>query len=377
MPSASTVTLDLPLLPRSGIELPPPIPQAVARTRHREPRERRERPATLIPGMRIGPWRVERELGRGGMATVYAAVHTRFGKRAALKLAHREALGPRFTPETFLREARMANLVDHAGVVEVFATGTYDGRPYLAMERLTGRSLGAILDAGPVARDEALRILLELCDVLEAAHAAGVTHRDLKLDNVFLLDEPGPDGRRIKLLDWGMARVAGEDDPMRGLIAGTLTYVAPEQVRGDEITPAADVYALAVLAYQLLLGQPPFASPSDLELLDKHLRDEPPPPHTLWREIPGALDAMLLAMLAKQPEQRPALLAIARALRAARTPAPAQPRALRWLELPAVVPPDVIGRPALALIVTRQQRVVSAALGLAITLACVLQALAG
>jgi serine/threonine protein kinase len=171
MANASTLTIDLPIA-----LAPPPLP-ATAR-RHR----RRSRPGTLTPGMRLGPWRIERELGRGGMATVYAAVHTRFAKRAAVKLAHREAIGPALTPEAFLREARMANLIDHPGAVEVFATGSYDGRPYLAMERLAGRSLGAVLDAGPLPRGEALGLLLELCDVLAAAHAAGVTHRDLKLD---------------------------------------------------------------------------------------------------------------------------------------------------------------------------------------------------
>jgi serine/threonine-protein kinase len=360
MLSASTLTIDLPL---SECE-PPPIPPVATRSR------RRARPATLSSGMRIGPWRIDRELGRGGMATVYAVVHTRFGKRAALKLAHPAILGPQFTPETFLREARIANLVDHAGVAEVFATGTYDGRPYLAMERLSGRSLGARLEDGALPRDEALGVLIELCDVLAAAHAAGVTHRDLKLDNVVLLDEPGSGGLRVKLLDWGMARVAGEHDPLRGLIAGTLTYVAPEQVRGDDITPAADLYALSVLAYQLLLGEPPFASPSDLELIHKHLRDEPPRPHTLWRAIPPELEAMLLAMLAKQPEDRPALADVVRALRAARDRV--RPTALRWFEPPAQLP-DVIGRPTLAVLATPRQRVMGAALGLAITVAGLIQ----
>jgi serine/threonine-protein kinase len=370
MLSASTLTIDLPL---SGCE-PPPIPPQAARRPPIPPqaaRRRRGRPATLAPGMRIGPWRIDREIGRGGMAAVYAVVHTRFGKRAALKLAHRAILGPQFTPQTFLREARMANLVDHVGVAEVFATGTYDGRPYLAMERLSGRSLGARLDDGALPRDEALAVLIELCDVLAAAHAAGVTHRDLKLDNVVLLDEPGPGGRRVKLLDWGMARVAGEEDPLRGLIAGTLTYVAPEQVRGDDITPAADLYALSVLAYQLLLGEPPFASSSDLELIDKHLRDAPPRPRSLWRAIPPELEATLLAMLAKQPEDRPALADVARTLRAARDRVRTKPG--RWFEPPPAPLPDVFGRPFVAVLASRRQRALGAALGLAITVAGLIQ----
>ena len=326
----------------------------------------------LAPEMRIGVWRIECELGRGGMATVYAVVHTRFGKRAALKLAHRSILGPRFTPETFLREACTANLINHPGVAEVFATGTYDGRPYLAMERLSGQSLGARLDH-PMSRDEALEILIELCDVLAAAHAAGVTHRDLKLDNVFLLGARGADGRRTKLLDWGMARIANEDDPLRGMIAGTLTYVAPEQARGDDVTPAADIYALAVLTYQLLFGEPPFTSPNDLDLIQKHLRDAPPRPRTLWSAIPRALEATLVAMLAKQPEDRPALADIVRVLGEARDRL--RPSKLRWLEPPAAPPNDVIGRPVFPLLATRQQRTAGAALGLALTVASLLQLL--
>ena len=360
MPAAS-LTIDLPL---SECE-PPPIPPAALRSRRR--------PATLSAGMKIGVWRVERELGRGGMATVYAVVHIRFGKRAALKLAHRETIGPKLTPETFLREARTANLVDHAGVADVFQTGTFDGRPYIVMERLSGRSLGARLDEGALPRDEAIEILLELCDVLKAAHGVGVTHRDLKLDNVYLLDRLAAGGHRTKLLDWGMAQVAGEDDPLRGLIAGTLTYLAPEQARGDDITPAADVYSLAVMAYQLLLGEPPFASPNDLELIHKHLRDQPPRPHTLWAAIPAELEATLVAMLAKQPADRPSLPEIAAALRTARTLRVERPRVLRLLERPALALTDVIGRPTRALLASPRQRVFSAALGVALTVASVLQ----
>jgi len=342
---------------------PPPLPAAVTRPR-------RKRPVTLEPGRRIGGWRIDRELGRGGMATVYAVAHTKFGKRAALKLAHRTILGPDFTPETFLREARVANLINHAGVAEVFATGTFDGRPYMAMERLAGRSLGARLDEGGLSRDESLAILIELCGVLAAAHAAGVIHRDLKLDNVLLLDEPYRDGCRVKLLDWGVARIVGEPDPLSGLVVGTLTCVAPEQLRGGEITPAADIYGLAVLAYQLLLGQSPFASRSDLELIHKHMRDEPPRPHTLWAEIPPALDAILFAMLAKQPERRPALADIVQVLRDARVQA--RQTEPSWFAAAAAPPPpplDVLGRPVLGVLAARHGRIAAAALGVALTLA--------
>jgi serine/threonine-protein kinase len=344
MPGATTMTLDIPL----PEQVPPPIPTAApARRRH----------ATLVPGIRIGVWRIEHELGRGGMATVYAVVHTRFDKRAALKLAHGAILGPQFTPETFLREARIANRIDHAGVPDVFATGSYAGRPYLAMERLHGRALGVRLDDGALPREAALDVLIELCDVLAAAHAAGVIHGDLKVDNVFLLDQPGAGGRRVKLLDWGIARVAGEDDPLRGMIAGTLTYVPPEQIRGDAITPASDVYSLGVLAYRLLLGEPPFTATGDLELLHKHLHAEPPRPRTRWSTISAELEATLVAMLAKQPQARPALGDVARVLRAARRQL--RSSALGWLVSSSELPGDVMGRPVLAILPPRAQNVIA------------------
>jgi len=352
MPSADTPTIALTLCE------PPPLPAAVTLRMRTPP------PATLEPGTRIGAWRVERELGCGGMATVYDVVHTRYGKRAALKLAHATSFGRRFTSEAFLREARTANLIEHPGVAEVFATGTHRGRPYLAMELLSGRSLGACLDDS-MPRDEILEILIELCDVLAAAHAAGVTHRDLKLDNVLLLDIPSADGRRTKLLDWGMARIAGEDDPLRGLIAGTLTYVAPEQLRGDDITPAADVYALAVLAYRLLLGQPPFSSPNDLELLQQHLHAEPLRPRLRWSTIPRELEATLLAMLAKQPRDRPALPHIVAVLRNARAKLGARKR----LAQPAAPPNHGTARPGFGWLTARPRRLAGAALGLGLGLA--------
>jgi eukaryotic-like serine/threonine-protein kinase len=284
------------------------------------PRRRARKPrANLCAGNRVGVWRVEGELGRGGMATVYAVSHTRFGKRAALKLAHREVLCPEFDAQTFLREARIVHLVDHPGVCDVFATGTFDGRPYLALERLQGTTLGALVDAGKLSRPDGVGILIELCEVLAAAHAAGVVHRDLKLDNVFV-QSPGAGGRRVRLLDWGVAHVMAEPDPMRGMIAGTLTYVAPEQVSGAPLTPAADVYSLGVLAYQLLLGAPPFTAATDLELIKKHVCEAPPAPARRWPEIPAELAALLVAMLAKEPTARPGLDRVVATLASALVP---------------------------------------------------------
>src|SRR5262249_9362819 len=153
------------------------------------------------------------------------------------------------------------------------------------------------------------------------------------------------------------ARIAEEDDPLRGLVAGTLTYVAPEQLRGDDITPAADVYALAVLAYRLLLGRPPFSSPSDLALLQQHLHAEPPRPRLAWSTIPRALEATLLAMLAKQPGDRPALPHIMAVLRNAH----AQLSARKRLARPEAPAGHGTGRPRFAWFTTRPWRLAGAA----------------
>ena len=286
--------------------------------RHLAVPSKRRRAETLAPGARIGAWRIEGELGRGGMATVYAVVHTKFGKRAALKLAHRDLVTEKLPAEAFLREARIVNLVDHPCVPDVFATGTFDGRPYIVMDRLAGPTLADLARGTPITRREALGVLAELCDVLATAHAAGLVHRDLKLANVIVLDSPCPAGRRVKLIDWGVAYVTSEPDPLTGMIAGTLTYVAPEQIRGDGVTAATDVYSLAVLAYELLLGDPPFAAADDLELLRLHLNQAPPSPHATWPTCPAALAELLVAMLAKMPADRPALADVAAGIAAAR-----------------------------------------------------------
>lgn len=327
------------------------------------PKRRRARPATLVTGNRVGPWRIESQLGRGGMASVYAVTHSRFGKRAALKLAHREVLGVEFTPETFLREARIVHLVNHPGVADVFATGTFDGRPYLAMERLTGETLGAVHDQGTITRERAIQILRAICDILGAAHGAGVVHRDLKLDNVFI-EHTG----RVRLLDWGVARILGEEDPMRDMIAGTLTYVAPEQIRGEQVSTAADVYSLGVLAHQLLLNAAPFTAASDLEMIKHHLDTAVPKPSALWAHIPSALEDLLLAMLDKDPERRPTLQEVDRVLGAVRLPEVSTRRS-SWLSLQLVPPIDALGRPGVSLGV--RQRVVGAALGLVMAAASV------
>jgi serine/threonine-protein kinase len=273
-------------------------------------------PDALAPGVKAGPWVIERELGRGGMGAVYAVVHEDIGKRAALKLMHRR-LASGSSAERILLEARVVNQVGHPNIVDIFETGELaDGRPYIVMERLGGVPLSQRADQSKILPDQVIAILLQVCDALIAAHAAGIVHRDLKLDNVFLIDNPeDPAQPRVKLLDWGIAKViTGEPHhTIEGQLVGTPQYLAPEQARGAEVSPQTDVYSLGVMSYELFLEQLPFEAETSAEIMAMHLRASPPPPHELWPEIPKELEHLLLAMLAKAPEVRPSVLAVARA----------------------------------------------------------------
>jgi serine/threonine protein kinase len=275
----------------------------------------------LRPGTKAGPWLVERELGRGGMGAVYAVVHEEIGKRAALKVVHRRLM-PGFHCDRMLLEAQVVNQVGHPNIVDIFETGRLeDDRPYIVMERLSGQSLAVRADEGKLLPDAVIAILLQVCDALTAAHQAGIVHRDLKLDNVFLVDNLDDASQpRVKLLDWGIAKVIHHEvqHTIEGQLMGTPQYLSPEQARGLAVTPQTDVYSLGVMAYELFLEQLPFEAETAAEVMAMHLRATPPPPRELWPDIPPELEALLLAMLAKQPDQRPTMAEVARRLEAVR-----------------------------------------------------------
>jgi serine/threonine protein kinase len=312
-----------------------------------------ETPDALPPGAKAGPWIVERELGRGGMGAVYAVVHEDIGKRAALKVMHRRLITGS-SAERILLEARVVNQVGHPNIVDIFETGALpDGRAYIVMERLDGVPLGERCLESKILPDRVIAILVQICDALIAAHAAGIIHRDLKVDNVFLIDNPeDPASPRVKLLDWGIAKVISNDPrcTLEGQLVGTPQYLAPEQARGAAVSPATDVYSLGVMAYELFLEQLPFEAETSAEIMAMHLRATPPPPSDLWPDIPPALEQLLLAMLAKDPDARPSMLTIAHSLELVRgelerrrgaasdgQPVLSQlPRASRWISAPGL-----------------------------------------
>jgi serine/threonine protein kinase/GH43 family beta-xylosidase len=271
---------------------------------------------SLVPGQQAGPWVIEAELGRGGMGVVYAVRHVQIGKRAALKVMHRRLNQPHLSAERMVLEAQVVNAIGHPNIVDIFDVGTtVDGRPYIVMEQLRGCSLW---DVSPTV-DEALEILLQTSDALIAAHAAGVVHRDLKPENIFLADDPGH-FLRVKLLDWGIARILHVETryTVEGQLVGTPRYVSPEQARGSPVTAPSDVYSFGVVAYELLLGQPPFDAATASEVMAMHMLASPRPPRSLWPSITSDLEALLLAMLNKEPSARPTMVEVAARLRRGR-----------------------------------------------------------
>lgn len=286
----------------------------------------------LPPGAALGPYRVVRVLGEGGMGRVYLAVHEVIGRRVALKvLRHRLTNDPRAVGRFFV-EAQVVNRIRHPGIVEVTDLFVVAGMPCIVMELLEGRTFGAAIEEGELALDDVLDICAQIADALHAAHEAGVVHRDLKPDNVLLVP-PGPWAGRIddrrrrwdaKVLDFGIALLAGPNCGGGGAIMGTPEYMAPEQLTGVAVDARADIYALGISLFYAATGVLPFSGVELRDVVHKQLHAQPPCPSDVG-DVGGALEDLILSMLAKNPAHRPASMAgVARVLRALR-PAPALP----------------------------------------------------
>ena len=265
----------------------------------------------LPAGLAVGDYVVERHVGAGAMGDVYAGRHPVIGKRVAIKVIKRALAGRADSAERFLREARAVNQVDHPNVVDVFALGRLDdGRLYLVMDLLDGESLRDRLRAGAVAPDAALAILGQVADALDAAHARGVVHRDLKPDNIVVT---GPAARpTAHVLDFGIAKLLADAGGERavetltgqGAWLGTPAYMAPEQWSADGATAASDRYALGIVAYELLTGQVPFRATTLPAMMEQHFRAAVPSVTATGAALSPALDRVFERALAKEPAAR-------------------------------------------------------------------------
>jgi serine/threonine-protein kinase len=256
------------------------------------------------PGATISGWTLERELGRGATAIVYAAVRASGPagiERAALKLPLPGTLDDAAAVARFLRGAEAQRRLTGPGVLPVLDLGTDPhAGPYLVTPLIDGANLADALAAGELPATRALGIRRDVATALDAAAAAGVVHRDVKPSNILL------DGDRGLLADFGLARDHEHDPTMTGALAGTLAYLAPELAKGEPPAPTSDRYALACLAYQVLTGSPVFRRPTDAAILYAHVEETPTPPSAIRAELPAAVDAVFTSALAKDPAARPA-----------------------------------------------------------------------
>ncbi len=259
-------------------------------------------PGDLAPGDRLGPYRIEEPLGRGAVGVVFRAAREPGGEWVALKVLRPELSHDDVFRRRFAHEARAAGEVRHRHLVQVLDAGEAEGRAYLAVAFVRGRTLEERLGvegALPVA--DVVRLVAHVGSGLDALHAAGIVHRDVKPSNV-MLDEEGS----ALLTDFGLAKGRAYTVLTRpGMVMGTLDYLAPELLRGAEASPASDRYALGCLAFECATGRPPFADRSMVQLASAHL-DEPPPDASARREdLPPGMSWAITQALSKEPARRP------------------------------------------------------------------------
>ncbi len=258
-------------------------------------------------GTDLGPYRIERVIGRGGMGVVYLATHAGLQRRVALKLLAPDYADDEAFRARFLRESRMAAAIDHPNIIPIYDAGDVDGTYFLAMRYVEGTDLETLIRPGPLAPRTAVGILVQIASALDAAHEAGLVHRDVKPANVLLASGKGVDrADHAYLTDFGLTKHRGSETGLTqgGAFLGTLDYIAPEQVEGKPVDGRADQYALACLAFHGLSGRVPFARDTDIAIAMAHLRDAPPSLVELRPELPGAVDAVVARGMAKRPDDR-------------------------------------------------------------------------
>jgi eukaryotic-like serine/threonine-protein kinase len=333
--------------------------------------------AELAEGTQVGEYVIVGKVADGGMGSVYSATHPIIGKKAAIKVIHPALCADADAVKRFVMEARAVNQIGHPNIVDVFSFGTLgDGRSWFAMELLQGESLAQRLRRGGMSLSDAADIVEQLSRGLRAAHTKGIVHRDLKPDNVFLVRVPG-DRPLVKLLDFGIAKLGGDElhkqQTRAGMLLGTPEYMSPEQARGDLASDKADIYALGVMTYEMIAGQPPFVAGSPVEVLALHLKQVAPPVASVRADVPPELDRLITAMLDKEPSRRPALPIIRAAISTLR-PVLATTVRTKAPTAPAPRPAEVVTEPVPRL--PNRKLIIGSAAGLCVAIVGVVGALA-
>jgi predicted Ser/Thr protein kinase len=269
-----------------------------------------------VPEFIAGRFRIEGEIGRGGMGTVYRATHLGLERPVAVKIIKPEFAADRDVADRFLREARTMARLRHPYAAMIFDAGNLpDGRHFIIMEFVEGTTLSeALAREGRFSPERAVKIALQICEVLGEAHQLGIVHRDLKPSNIMLNE------RGVCVLDFGVAKVLATSNESTtnhittgsGQIVGTPRYMSPEQCLGQRVGARSDLYSLGVVLYEMLAGRPPFIDPLPSAILIKQATVPAPPLPQLRQDIPKSLTLAVHTMLAKRPEDRPRTAAVAR-----------------------------------------------------------------
>ena len=275
-------------------------------------------PGGIAAGSQIAGYTIEEQIGRGGMAVVYRASDKRLNRHVALKILAPELASDRGYRQRFLREMRAAAAVDHPNIVPVFDAGEADGALFIAMRYVDGQDVRTMLETEPrLPAARACHLVAQAASALDAAHARGLVHRDVKPGNM-LIGSAHPD--HLYLSDFGLSkqRVSSAPLTLTGQFMGTLDYMAPEQIEGKPTDGRADLYALACTAFEMLAGQPPFQRDAGLAVMWAQVSAPVPSLRALRPDLPPAVDQVMATALAKTPDARyPTCMAFARALAAA------------------------------------------------------------
>ncbi len=280
--------------------------------RHLEPEELSQTVPQLLPGQHIGAYKIQALLGRGGMGVVYRARDERLRRDVAIKVLPASFAHDADRLRRFEQEAHATSALNHPNILTIYDIGAHEGAPFIVAELLEGAELRAQLESGALPLRRALEYAQQITTGLAAAHEKGIVHRDLKPENLFVTK----DGR-VKILDFGLAKlrppqpgVVDTDAPTQkrltdpGVVMGTVGYMSPEQVRGQETDHRSDIFAFGVILYEMLSGQRAFRGASAIEVMNAILKEEPPELSETNAKIGPQLEKLVRRCLEKQPERR-------------------------------------------------------------------------
>jgi hypothetical protein len=313
-------------------------------------------------GTDLAGCRIEERLPMGGMSVVYRAEHLHLGRKVAIKLLDARLAEDEDYRKRFLRESRLAAALYHPNIVPIYDAGQADGIPYITMHYVQGTDLSALLRTGdPLEPDRATSVISQVAAALDAAHDRGLVHRDVKPANILIASGEGvePNGH-VYLTDFGLAKqvASGTALTRQGLFMGTLDYVAPEQIQGQEVDRRTDVYSLGCVLYEALTGQVPFPRDSEVAMLYAHMQEPPPSVTAVRRGLPPAVDAVIARAMAKPAGDRYATCGeLVEELRSSVAAAPAaEPAAVSSVESPALAPEETPVAPPLVDVVSIDYR---------------------